>query len=284
MTKPKTKNKNYCSTCHEKHIPPSGKKCQLSNKPNMDLPSTSGAQVMASSSDVPDSGVGAFYTNKSAKKVKKQKDCYIKKAAASGQSKSSVQMAETSSEDEHSSGGLQALILQQLQQVNSRLDAVEDRMATHSPGRTGNKDSTKLSSPQYLLKSSKSSKKCHKSKVKHVVDDSSSDDESLPSLSVLRSSRNIQKAVDKRIAEIESLTQPEGKDNKTKSKRGGGVEVLVPKKVAWPHDNVLGGIQNKGSHMTSFPLLSLSRALPGTCLTKTITKPENICCGISMIS
>ena len=262
MTKPKPKNKNYCSTCHEKHIPPTGKKCQLSKKPDMNLPSTSGAQLMSSTSDsdVPDSGVGAFHVNMSAKKVKKQKDCSVKKAVASGHSRPSNEGAETSSEEEHSSSGLQALILQQLQRVNSRLDAVEDRLGDHSHGRTGNKDSTKLSTPQCLVKSSQKSKKCNKSKVKHVVSESSSDDESLPSLSVLRSSRDIQKAVDKRLAEIESCSQVEGKDNKLKSKRGGGVEVLVSKKVAWPHDNVLGG--NTRQRVT-YDQLSLTQFIQG---------------------
>ena len=63
---------------------------------------------------------------------------------------------------------------------------MEDRLEDHSHGRTGNKDSTKLSTPQCLVKSSHKSKKCSKNKVKHVVSESSSDDESLPSLSVLR--------------------------------------------------------------------------------------------------
>ena len=117
MTKPKAKNQNYCSTCHEKHVPPTGKKCQLKKKPDMDLPSTSGAQLMSSTcdSDVPDSGVGAFHVSMIAKKVKKQKDCSVRKAVASGHSRPNDDGAETSSDKEHSSGGLHTLILQQLQ-------------------------------------------------------------------------------------------------------------------------------------------------------------------------
>ena len=113
MTKPKPKNKNYCSICHKRHIPPTRKKC----KPDMDFPSVSGAQLMSSSgdSDVPDSGVGAFYANMSAKNITKQKDCSVNKTVVSGHSRPSDQAAEMSSEEEHSSGGLQALILQQIQ-------------------------------------------------------------------------------------------------------------------------------------------------------------------------
>ena len=160
----KQKNKNYCTTCHEKHIPLTGKKCKLTKKTDMDLPSTSGAHLMSSSSesDVPDFGVGTSHTNMSAKKeITKQKDCSVKKAVTSGQSRPSDQFAETSSE-EHSSGALQALILQQLQQVNSSHDAVED----YSYERAENKDNLKLSTPQCLVKSSHKSKKCKKSKIR----------------------------------------------------------------------------------------------------------------------
>ena len=117
MTKPKAKNKNYCSTCHEKHIPPTGKKCQLKKQPDMELASVNGAQLRsnASDSDVPDSGVGAFNVNMSAMKTKKQKDCSVRKAVVAGRATSSDEDAETSEDDQHSSGGLQALILQQLQ-------------------------------------------------------------------------------------------------------------------------------------------------------------------------
>ena len=66
-------------------------------------------------------------------------------------------------------------------------------------------------------------------------------DEDIPSLSVVRSSRKIQKRVDDRIAQIEKAYQSKGNDApKIKSKRG-GVEVLVSKKVVWPHDTILGG-------------------------------------------
>ena len=262
MTKPKAKNKNYCSTCHEKHIPPTGKKCQLKKQPDMELASVNGAQLrsIASDSDVPDSGVGAFNVNMSAMKTKKQKDCSVRKAVVAGRATSSDEDAETSEDDQHSSGGLQALILQQLQRVASQLDAVEDRLEDHSQGRTTSKDSTRLSTSQSVVKNRQKSKKSSKSKVKHVVSESSSDDESLPSLSVLRSSRDIQRAVDKRLAEIENISHDQGKDSKLKSKRGGGVEVSVSKKVAWPHDNVLGG--NTRQRVT-YDQLSLTQFIQG---------------------
>ena len=61
MTKPKTKNNNYCTSYQERHFPPTGKWCKLSKKQDQGVPSSS-AQLLTSSSgsdsDVPDSGVG----------------------------------------------------------------------------------------------------------------------------------------------------------------------------------------------------------------------------------
>ena len=78
MTKPKNKNKNYCSKCHEKTLPTYSKKCQMNANKSIDKPSTSVQPVTSSSdsdSDVWDSGVGAFKVNMGArKKVTKQQD------------------------------------------------------------------------------------------------------------------------------------------------------------------------------------------------------------------
>ena len=80
----------------------------------------------------------------------------------------------------------------------------------------------KYASPQELQKRRKSKKR----KTSRYV----SDNEILPSLSVLKSSRDIQRQVDARIAEIESHSKVEGNDSKLKSKHGGGVDVFVSKK------------------------------------------------------
>ena len=167
--------------------------------------------------------------------------------------------AQSSSEDEHSSGDLQARILQELQKVNSRLDAVEDKVQEHSRS-TDQRDFSKLSTPERSVHSNKKSRKSKKSKTSRYVSDSSSEEESLPSLSVLKSSRDIQRQVDARIAEIESHSKPEGNDHKLKSKRGGGVDVLVSKKVAWPHDNVLGGATRQ---RLTYDQLSLTQFIQG---------------------
>ena len=58
--------------------------------------------------------------------------------------------------------------------------------------------------------------------------DSSSDDSLVPSLSHLKSARDIQCQVDIHLRELEVCDfSPKGKTQKVKSKRGGNVEVIV---------------------------------------------------------
>ena len=83
--------------------------------------------------------------------------------------------------------------------------------------------------------------------------DSSSDDSLVPSLSHLKSAKNIQRQVDRRLCELEdSSFSTKGKKHKIKSKRGGNVDVIVSKRISWPHDTVLGGSSRQ--HMSYDPL------------------------------
>ena len=130
MTKPKNKNKNYCSKCHSKHYPPTGKKCQADMDKSNKEPSVSMNHMTASSesnSDGRDSGVGARKVDMGTKKkIIKQKDCSVKRVITPGPSRTRDQSdGSETSEDECPSGGLQALILKELQRVHHRLDDVE---------------------------------------------------------------------------------------------------------------------------------------------------------------
>ena len=82
-----------------------------------------------------------------------------------------------------------------------------------------------------------------KSKVQvSSTDIESSSDEEIPCLSVLKSSKAVQKRVNERLAEIEHSSKLEGNEHcKIKSKRGGGADVAVAKKVAWSQDSILSG-------------------------------------------
>ena len=101
------------------------------------------------------------------------------------------------------------------------------------------------------------------SQVNHNKDSDSSSDESLvPSLSHLKSARDIQRQVDNRLHELEECSftpQGQGKQ-KVKSKRGGNVDILVRKKVACPHDTILGG---NSKQRVSSDKLSWSQCVQG---------------------
>ena len=250
MTKPKVKNKNHCSKWHSKHYPPTGKKCQNVMDKVKNQPSTS---------DGRDSGMGVFNVDMGKRKVTQQKDCVVRKVLNPGQARPSDHTdTSDASEDEPPSGGLEALILKELQRVNSRLDVVEATVQGHRQHRRRDKDTQKLSKTSVLSKSDSCSRKSKSSKH---VSESSSDEESLPTLSTLRTSRQIQRQFDARIAEIESQSKVQGDEStKLKSKRGGGVDVLVSKKVAWPHDNVLGGVTRQ---RITYDQLSLTQFIQG---------------------
>ena len=232
MTKPKNKNKNYCSKCHTKHYPPTGKKCQSTMDKSSEDSSTSRSHVTASSgsdSDNRDLGMGASKVNMGAKKkITKQKDCAVKRVLTPGPSRTSdLSDGSEVSEDERPSGGLQALILKELQRVHHRLDDVEAKVQDPGIRSRKRKDSSKLSSSKYL---SKNGVDCKNFK-KYESSETSSDEELLSPLSVLKSSQEIQRKVDTRISEIEAHSKVQGNESsKLKSQRGGGVDVLVSKK------------------------------------------------------
>ena len=100
------------------------------------------------------------------------------------------------------------------------------------------------------------------SKADSSDSDSSSDESLVPSLSHLKSAMDIQRQVDNRLHELEECSfTPKGQGKqKFKSKRGGNVDILVHKKVAWPHDSILGG---NSKQRVSYDQLSWSQWVQG---------------------
>ena len=129
---------------------------------------------------------------------------------------------------------VQLQILQQLERVTKRLDKVEDRMTAVSPTSPQKLSTSKLSTSSVV-----SSVKNVKSKRKSCVYTDSSSDSDTPSLDVLKSPQ-LQKCVDRRIRELTHSSHCSGTDlcGRFKSKRGGGVDVIVKTKVAWPHETI----------------------------------------------
>ena len=173
--------------------------------------------------------------------VTRQLDCSDKRALApgsQGHSDHTMNRIQDSSSEEDTTADTQVLILKQLKKVNSRLDAVEEQMATTSTSkRHKGLKLSKCSDPIDYVNKKSSRKMCK------VVSSSSSEEEELPCLSTLRSSRQIQRKIDRRISEMQLDSKIEGRDIdlKNKSKRGGNVDVLVKRRVAWPQEAILGG-------------------------------------------
>ena len=144
---------------------------------------------------------------------------------------------------------VQLQILQQLERVMKRLDKVEDRMTAASPT-----SPQKLSTSKLSTSSAVSSVKNVKSKRKSCVYTDLSSDSDTPSLDVLKSPQ-LQKRVDRRIRELTHSSHCSGMDScgRLKSKRGGGVDVTVKTKVAWPHETILEGRVDSALTMTNYP-------------------------------
>ena len=235
----KSKNKNKCTKCGDKHYPPTGKKCVLYIGTNQDSEDndilgsstvpvgTSGSRSKVGSSTVP---VGPSGSGNS----------FVKH-------KSPLKMVGLSS-DEEDTVSLQ--ILKQLQKVNDRLDIVEEKVdgATTSSRRGQQQIQRKHKLSRHC--DNKSSKKQYKQTWSDSSDSSESSEsdsdviDNIPKPSGLRGSVKMQRKVDERIRRLEAIHDSPGTklSQKIKSKRGGNVEVLVKRKVAWPHESVLGGV------------------------------------------
>ena len=93
-----------------------------------------------------------------------------------------------------------------------------------------------------------------KSTVSQIQD--TEDEFLLPSISTLKQSQQIQKQVDERVKQLQTINE----QGKFKSQRGGSETVYVKKEVPWPHNFALGG--SKKSRI-SYDALSLSQWVAG---------------------
>ena len=200
---------------------------------------------------------------KSAQSVGGQ-NCKVKGTKVPGHSSAS-ELEEQPKADGSCTGDVQLQILQELKRVNKRLDAVEERVEADGSGKQQNrKDFTKLSRKQDSY---------FKSKCKAVYSSDSSDEDSdFPTLSQMRMSNVVQKKIDEKISSLARTQNLQGNDQgqKIKSKRGGAVDVLVSHKVAWPHEQILGGSTKQ---RISYDQLSLTQFVQG--FIKNVLEEEN---------
>ena len=230
-------HKNKCSKCGHKHLPPTGKKCQLDKQ----------LDHKDSESDMNLKELSMLSNKKSMNDA----------SMLSGSSEESFEVEESLS--------VQSQILRELQKVNARLDAVEGQVGCNNGGARHKERQLK---EQSKLSSTGSDKHCVKKvkKSKKIVESSSDSDSdsSIPDLHTLRTSDVIQRRVDARLRQLEVLQDQTGTvaNSKLKSKRGGPVDVYVKHKVACPHEAILGGVNHS---RLNYDQLTLSQWVQGFC-------------------
>ena len=187
-----------------------------------------------------------------------------------------VEDSSTSSDESDHPSGVQALILKELKRVNSTPDAVESKVATTKKRKQHKDKEQRKFGPQlsnFVLKN----KLCDESQSSCSNVSSSSSEDELPCLLVLKSSRAVQRKIDQTVAEMEAESRNEGNDLTIESKRG-CLDVLVQTKVSWPHECILGGITRQ---RLTYDQLTKSQFVQGftkkTFWLNPIKKIENIC-------
>ena len=120
-------------------------------------------------------------------------------------------------------------ILKALTSVSSRLSAIEERMQKMEDklqeGTTLSSDG--VNSPIASVGSARSGQ----------IDSDEEDDGVIPSTTFLKSSKGIQKAVDRRLQELASLNE----QGMFRSQRGGQDHITVKHKIPWPQNHILAG-------------------------------------------
>ena len=186
------KQKGWCSKCNKRHFPPTGKKCQeivneQSAAEEMPVKSRKKKGVIdGRDSQLSKSKVMSPMSLHGQSSVTHKQDFYVKRASTPGLEDQSGSEDDLESAD-GGSAPLQLKILEEIKKVSSRLDVVEHQVAE---GESSDSDSD--------------------------------DDCEISILSTLRSSKTIQKHVNRAVADLERSQAMKGKNQVIKSKRGGG--------------------------------------------------------------
>ena len=220
------KGKTWCRLCEKRHFPPTRKRCPIH------LNKEDGGSTVQKAGKRKDSQLNPVNPGRSTSTSTPKLDLSVKRGLSLGHTDLSA-----SDNEDGAHSGIQGKILAELQRMGNRLDRVEDQMAGATVGHSTVRDK-KLST----VKKCKSHKKLKGHNDVFDTSDFSDDESDFPPLSVIRSSKALQKRIDTSIAELERDQKPQGNSNseKIKSKRG-AVEVLVNKCVTWPHEHILGG-------------------------------------------
>ena len=262
------KNKNKCWACGDKHYPPTGKNCKSAQKPSNDTVMSGTSDDRLDERDSLSSQAKSSVKNKKSAKyssVAGKKDFGVK--SHHGQSDTA---GETGLVDEAAGQGVQLQILAELRSMAARLETVEEQVGQQKSVTKVKTKTHKLSSSAKLKKSVNQSDTSSSESNESL--ESSDDEVKLPGLSHIRSSKQVQRQIDRSIAKL-SRNQLQGNENsqKLKSKRGGPVEVSVQKKVAWPHEHILGG---QTRQRVTYDQLTMSQFVQG--FVKNILEEKNL--------
>ena len=183
------KDKNNCWACGQKDYPPTGKNCRNAQKGNEATTSS----ALASSVDERDSFAECTMSSKKGVKgsknaVAREKDSHAKRAQYSS--------VESDSDHEEAlekrvSSDVQGQILKELKRMSSRLNAVEQQVATGTSTYDSNHDSrrSRRSKISSVVRHSKCNAKTENTDSS-LSENSNSDDElKLPKLPYIRSSK-----------------------------------------------------------------------------------------------
>ena len=288
---PKGKTKNFCRKCEIKHYPPVGKKCQIareqavateveailgddSTRSTRSSARTEGTTLAPSVPHINNDSVAQGGVVLSSQTTSSRQET-AGGSGSTGLGQVSVDQLDCSMrgghelsqpsvdrEPSHLPGGddavqIQQQILEQLDRVNRRLDAVERRStpAECRPSQPG-QPRQKLSRTFYAKPQSS------RHKAYYEYSESDSDSEALPDIDTIRTSDAIQREVDHRLASLRNPPKSGKAFAKLKSQRGGDVDVLIRNRVAWPHESVLSGTSRQ---RVTYDQLSLPQFVQGFC-------------------
>ena len=211
------KNKNKCWACGDKHYPPTGKNCKNAQKPSHETVMSGTSDDSLDERDSLSSQAKSSVKNKKSAKyssVAGKKDFGVK--SQYGQSDTAGEMGLV---DEAAGQWVQFQILAELRSMAARLETVEEQMGQQKSVTKVKTKTHKLSSSAKLKKSVNQSDTSSSESNESL--ESSDDEVKLPGLSHIRSSKEVQRQIDRSIAKL-SRKQLEGNENsqKLKSKRG----------------------------------------------------------------
>ena len=148
-------------------------------------------------------------------------------------------------------------ILQQLETIGKRLDKIEGEKCKKTVDKAKIKNSGKVAK-----------KKTGKTQPTTTP----APDMPLPSVDSMRQDVILQAKVEQRLQELAMLAKA-GTENsqKLKSQRGGNVEVLVQKRVKWPHEFVLAGVNKE---RVTYDQLSATQWMAG--FARTMKEEKNL--------